>query len=133
MTAGNKSNPHPYFPRGNFQKQIPTNPGPPRAKNAVQYHKIPHIAPLCPRVGGVGVSIDKWQCITGRIISYYANNGHIHISQRYIYFTDRHTLYKTVDILLHVTAGKLVNYVQTTIHTAFNNCMGCYRNIFTLY
>jgi hypothetical protein len=44
------------------------------------------------------------------------------ISQRYI-FTDRHTLYKTVDILLHVTAGKLVNYVQTTIHTAFNNCM----------
>jgi hypothetical protein len=81
MTAGNKSNPHPYFPRGNFQKQIPTNPRPPRAKNAVKYHKIPHIAPLCPGVGGVGVSIDK--CITGRIISYYANNGHI--SEIYFY------------------------------------------------
>jgi hypothetical protein len=51
---GSESNPHPYFPRVNFQRQIPTNPRPPRAKNAVKYHNIPHIAPLCPEVGGGG-------------------------------------------------------------------------------
>ena len=53
--------------------------------------------------------------ITGRIISYYANNEHI--SEIYFY-RPSYLVQKTVDILLHVTAGKLVNYVQTTIHTA---------------
>ena len=58
------------------------------------------------------------------------------ISQRYI-FTDRHTylVQKTVGMLLHVTAGKLVKLICADNNPHWVNCMGfnilltCYRNI----
>jgi hypothetical protein len=40
----------------------------------------------------------------GRIISYYANNGHTH---RYI-FTDRHYSYLVTCYYIHVTSGKFI-------------------------
>ena len=56
----------------------------------------------------------------GRIISYYANNGHI--SEIYFY-RPSYLLQKSVDMLLHVTAGKLIRADN-------NRHSGCYRNIF---
>jgi transcriptional regulator of met regulon len=43
----------------------------------------------------------------GRIISYYANNGHISEASK-IYKQTVYLIQKSVDILLHVIAGRLI-------------------------